>query len=89
MARDAEPLDAAVLAWQARLAFLAVNAAISLPFTEAGVAEASPEEDHLMSLRETAFAAVLDRVLDYGCAAAPADLAALEQGAMPPWTREG
>lgn len=92
MARDPEPeaLDTGILAWQARLAYLAVNAAISLPEPPvAGVVEASPAEEHLMELRAIAFAAVLDRVLDSGCFATQADLAALEQGAMPAWDREG
>lgn len=92
MARDPEPaeLDVGTLAWQARLAFLAVNAALPLPeFQVAGIAEASPAGVHVAALREIAFAAVLDRVLDSGCFAAPADLAALERGEMPAWEREG
>lgn len=90
MARDPEPetLDTGALAWQVRLSFLAVDAAIPLPFVTAGVAEAGPADEHLMELRAIAFAAVLDRVLDSGCLAAPADLAALEQGKLPAWERE-
>ena len=86
---EAAPLDAGALAWGVRLAYLAVNAAVPLPFAEAGVVEASPAEKHVLELRAIAFGAVLDQVLDYGCEASPADLTALEQGAMPAWNREG
>lgn len=89
MARE-EYQDLGDLARSIRQAYLAVNAAIPLPFAEGGVvpAEASPVEEHVMALRETAFAAALDDLLAFGYDADPADLAALERGALPP-AREG
>jgi hypothetical protein len=88
MARDS--LDLGDLARSIRQAYLAVSAAIPLPFAEAGIVteQASPEQEHLMTLREIAFAAALGELLDYEYFADPADLAALERGAMPP-AREG
>jgi hypothetical protein len=88
MARDYR--DLGVLARGIRQAYLAVSAAIPLPFAEAGVvtAQASPEQEHLMTLREIAFTAAVTDLLDFGYYADPADLAALERGALPP-AREG
>jgi hypothetical protein len=90
MARDSDPLDLGALARGVRHAYLAVNAAIPLPFPEAGVVaeQASPEQEHLMALRETAFAMVLQELLDLDYHADPADLAVLERGARPA-PREG
>jgi hypothetical protein len=89
MARD--PLDLGALARGVRHAWLVVNAAIPLPAEPvAGVVTelASPEQEHMMTLRETAFAAVLDDMRDLGYYAGPADLADLERGVLPS-PREG
>ena len=90
MAREAR--DLGEVARSVRQAYLAVGAAIPLPFAEAGVVvvpeQASPEQEHLMTLRETAFAMVLQELLDFDCHADPADLAALAGGVLPP-PREG
>ena len=90
MARDRDVQDLGELARGIRQAYLAVNAAIPLPFAEGGVAmaQASPEQEHLMTLRETAFAMVLQELLDFDHYADPADLAALARGVLPA-PREG
>ena len=84
MARDVR--DLGDLARGLREAFLAVNAAIPLkPEPVAGVvlAQATPQEEHLMTLREIAFARALDDRLDYEYYAHPADLAELVRGVVP------
>jgi len=90
MAREAR--DLGEVARSIRQAYLAVSAAILLPFPEAGVIpeveRASPEQEHLMTLRETAFAMVLQELLDFEHYADPADLAALARGVLPA-PREG
>lgn len=86
MARDVQ--DLGDLARGIRQVFLAVSAAIPLPFAESGVVEASPGEEHLMALREIAFAAALGDRLDYEYYADPEDLAALARGELPA-PREG
>ena len=90
MARDRDVPDLGDLARSVRQAYLAVSAAIPLPFPEAGVVpeQASPQEEHLMTLRESAFATVLDELLGYEVYADPADLAALARGVLPA-PREG
>lgn len=90
MARDCDVRDLGDLARSVYHAWLAVSAAIPLPFTEAGVVaeQASPQEEHVMTLRETAFATVLGDMLDLGYDTWPADLAALERGVLPA-PREG
>jgi hypothetical protein len=88
MAREVRDLGG--VARGIRQAYLAVSAAIPLPFAEGGIAleQASPEQEHLMALRETAFAMVLQELLDFDHYADPADLAALERGVLPA-EREG
>jgi len=83
MAREIQ--DLGELTRSVRHAYLAVSAAMPLPFATAGIVNsgASPQEEHLMQLRETAFAAVLGELLDYDYYADPADLAVLERGEMP------
>ena len=90
MARDRDVQDLGELARGIRQAYLAVSAAIPLPFAEGGIAmeQASPEQEHLMTLRETAFAMVLQELLDFDHYADPADLAALARGVLPA-PREG
>ena len=90
MARDRDSLDLGALARMIRHASLAVHTGIPLPFAEGGVVaeQASPLEEHLMTLREIAFAAVLDDMRDFGYSADPDSLAALERGVLPA-PREG
>jgi hypothetical protein len=85
MARDRGVQDLGELARGIRQAYLAVDAAIPLLFAEAGVVpeQASPEQEHVMALRETAFAMALQELLDFDYHADPADLAALERGILP------
>jgi hypothetical protein len=84
MARDIR--DLGDLARGIRQAYLAVNAAIPLPAEPvAGVVaeQATPAEEHLMTLREIAFEVALGGLLDCEYYADPADLAALGQGVLP------
>lgn len=78
-----EPRSLAALAESVRWAYLAVNAAMPLPFEPGGIVEASPVEDHLMSLREIAFGMALDDLMTSDYQASAADLRALERGQLP------
>jgi hypothetical protein len=82
MARTQNLTDLAEIVRWARLA---VSAAIPLPFATAGIVEAepSPETEHALNLRELAFPAVLQELLETEYGAVPADLTALEQGRIP------
>ena len=89
MAREAR--DLGEVARGVRQAYLAVGAAIPLPpepVARVVAAQASPFEEHLMTLRETAFAMVLQELLDFDHYADPADLTDLARGVLPA-AREG
>jgi hypothetical protein len=85
-----EPQNLIALAESVRWAWLAVNAAIPLPFQVAGqvMVEASPEQEHLMTLRETAFEMLLTEILDNEVGANAEDLMALANGQIPVITDE-
>jgi hypothetical protein len=81
----ARPLDLTDLAGAVRYAYLTVNAAIPVPFATAGIVETEPsaQEEHVMQLREAAFAMVLGELLENEYYADPVDLRTLESGRVP------
>jgi hypothetical protein len=70
----------------ARWAYLAVNAAMPLPFPVAGIVPDMPsaQDEHLMALREIAFGTLLEELLACDCEISPDEQAALERGEILP-----